>query len=291
MRPRHLLCAALCAFFLSLPAHARAAAPAGKLTWYGQSCFLLETAARHAHRHGSDPEGDRLRAAAGLEGGHRHDQPRALRPQQRRLRHGQATRPARPHRRQEGLDAHRREGEGRLDPQRRRLPRRPARGRARPRHRVHLRGGRRAHRAPRRSRATCSTTSSWPRSARSTCCWSPSAGRSPSTRLKATQVVEQLRPRIMVIPMHYKTDAVSIKELEPVAPFLDGKRNVRHETLEHDRAVADEGAPGRRDRPAQLPLTRGRRRAALPLAGHRIPADRPLADANRARSFRPRSSA
>ena len=34
----------------------------------------------------------------------------------------------------------------------------------------------------------------------------------------------------MVIPMHYKTDAVTIKELEPVALFLDGKRNVRHET-------------------------------------------------------------
>ena len=43
-------------------------------------------------------------------------------------------------------------------------------------------------------------------------------------------MVEQLRPRLMVIPMHYKTDAVTIKELEPLALFLDGKANVRHET-------------------------------------------------------------
>src|SRR5438876_11664283 len=45
MRP-HLVRAALLAVIVlvGLPAHARAAAPAGKLTWYGQSCFLLETA-------------------------------------------------------------------------------------------------------------------------------------------------------------------------------------------------------------------------------------------------------
>ena len=34
----------------------------------------------------------------------------------------------------------------------------------------------------------------------------------------------------MVIPMHYKTDASTIKELEPLALFLDGKTNVRRET-------------------------------------------------------------
>jgi L-ascorbate metabolism protein UlaG (beta-lactamase superfamily) len=44
MRP-HLLRAALLAALLALPAAARAAPPAGKLTWYGQACFLLETAA------------------------------------------------------------------------------------------------------------------------------------------------------------------------------------------------------------------------------------------------------
>ena len=48
--------------------------------------------------------------------------------------------------------------------------------------------------------------------------------------LKATRVIEQLRPRIMVIPMHYKTDASTIKELESAALFLDGKQNVRKET-------------------------------------------------------------
>src|SRR5436190_5639265 len=46
MRP-HLVRAALLAVIVlvGLPAHAHAAPPAGKLTWYGQSCFLLETAA------------------------------------------------------------------------------------------------------------------------------------------------------------------------------------------------------------------------------------------------------
>jgi L-ascorbate metabolism protein UlaG (beta-lactamase superfamily) len=47
---------------------------------------------------------------------------------------------------------------------------------------------------------------------------------------QATRVVEQMRPRLMVVPMHYKTDAVTIKELEPVANFLEGKQNVRRET-------------------------------------------------------------
>jgi L-ascorbate metabolism protein UlaG (beta-lactamase superfamily) len=45
----------------------------------------------------------------------------------------------------------------------------------------------------------------------------------------ATRVVEQLRPRLMVIPMHYKTDAVTIKQLEPVDQFLEGKVAVRRE--------------------------------------------------------------
>jgi L-ascorbate metabolism protein UlaG (beta-lactamase superfamily) len=47
--------------------------------------------------------------------------------------------------------------------------------------------------------------------------------------LKAQQVVEQLRPRLMVVPMHYKTPASTIKELEPLAPFIDRKTNVRRE--------------------------------------------------------------
>jgi L-ascorbate metabolism protein UlaG (beta-lactamase superfamily) len=47
---------------------------------------------------------------------------------------------------------------------------------------------------------------------------------------QATRVVDQLRPRLMVVPMHYKTDAVTIKELEPLDDFLEGKSNVRRET-------------------------------------------------------------
>ena len=58
----------------------------------------------------------------------------------------------------------------------------------------------------------------------------PVGGTFTIDALKATRVVEQLRPRLMVMPMHYKTDAVTIKELEPLAPFLDGKLNVRRET-------------------------------------------------------------
>jgi len=58
----------------------------------------------------------------------------------------------------------------------------------------------------------------------------PVGGTFTIDALKATRVVEQMRPRLMVVPMHYKTDAGTIKELEPLALFLDGKRNVRRET-------------------------------------------------------------
>jgi L-ascorbate metabolism protein UlaG (beta-lactamase superfamily) len=46
---------------------------------------------------------------------------------------------------------------------------------------------------------------------------------------QATRVVDQLRPRLVVIPMHYKTPPLTIKELEPVDEFLERKANVRHE--------------------------------------------------------------
>lgn len=39
----------------------------------------------------------------------------------------------------------------------------------------------------------------------------------------ATAVMEQLRPRL-TIPMHYKTEDVTIRELEPIDPFLEGKQ-------------------------------------------------------------------
>lgn len=46
---------------------------------------------------------------------------------------------------------------------------------------------------------------------------------------EATHVVDQIRPRLVVIPMHYKTDVVTIKELAPVDAFLAGRPNVRRE--------------------------------------------------------------
>ncbi len=46
---------------------------------------------------------------------------------------------------------------------------------------------------------------------------------------QATRVVDQLRPRLTVIPMHYKTDVLTIKQLEGVDDFLEGKPNVRKE--------------------------------------------------------------
>lgn len=46
---------------------------------------------------------------------------------------------------------------------------------------------------------------------------------------QATRVLDQLRPRLIVIPMHYKTDVLTIKELAGVDAFLAGKPNVRRE--------------------------------------------------------------
>lgn len=47
---------------------------------------------------------------------------------------------------------------------------------------------------------------------------------------QATRVVDQIRPRVLVIPMHYKTDVLTIKELATVDAFLAGKPNVRRTT-------------------------------------------------------------
>jgi L-ascorbate metabolism protein UlaG (beta-lactamase superfamily) len=46
---------------------------------------------------------------------------------------------------------------------------------------------------------------------------------------QATRVVDQLHPRLVVLPMHYKTPALTIKELAPVDEFLERKANVVHE--------------------------------------------------------------
>jgi L-ascorbate metabolism protein UlaG (beta-lactamase superfamily) len=44
---------------------------------------------------------------------------------------------------------------------------------------------------------------------------------------QATRVIDQLHPRLIVVPMHYKTDVLTIKELGGVDDFLAGKPNVR----------------------------------------------------------------
>jgi L-ascorbate metabolism protein UlaG (beta-lactamase superfamily) len=46
---------------------------------------------------------------------------------------------------------------------------------------------------------------------------------------QATRVVDQLHPRLIIIPMHYKTPPLTIKELQPVDEFLERKANVRYE--------------------------------------------------------------
>ena len=46
---------------------------------------------------------------------------------------------------------------------------------------------------------------------------------------EATHVVDQIRPRLMIIPMHYKTDAVTSKGLAPVDPFIAGRTSVRRQ--------------------------------------------------------------
>lgn len=56
----------------------------------------------------------------------------------------------------------------------------------------------------------------------------PVGGSSTVDAYQATRVVDQLHPRLMVVPMHYKTDASASKELAPLDAFLERKANVRH---------------------------------------------------------------
>jgi L-ascorbate metabolism protein UlaG (beta-lactamase superfamily) len=57
----------------------------------------------------------------------------------------------------------------------------------------------------------------------------PVGGGTTIDAAEATHVVDMLRPRLMVIPMHYKTDAVTSKDLAPVDAFVAGRTNVRFE--------------------------------------------------------------
>ncbi|HVR63275.1 MAG TPA: MBL fold metallo-hydrolase [Polyangia bacterium] len=47
---------------------------------------------------------------------------------------------------------------------------------------------------------------------------------------QASRVVDQLRPRLVVVPMHYKTEVSTIKQLATADEFLEGKSNVRRES-------------------------------------------------------------
>jgi L-ascorbate metabolism protein UlaG (beta-lactamase superfamily) len=60
----------------------------------------------------------------------------------------------------------------------------------------------------------------------------------------ASRVVDQLHPRLVVIPMHYKTDAVTIPELAGVDAFLAGKPNVHRETGNVISLTPLKGRPG-----------------------------------------------
>lgn len=57
----------------------------------------------------------------------------------------------------------------------------------------------------------------------------PVGGGSTVDAQLATYVVDQIRPRLMVIPMHFKTEALTSKDLAPVDAFLAGRPNVRRE--------------------------------------------------------------
>jgi len=54
----------------------------------------------------------------------------------------------------------------------------------------------------------------------------PVGGTTTLDAYHATRVVDQLHPRLMVIPMHYRTDVPATKDLDPVDPFLERKANV-----------------------------------------------------------------
>jgi L-ascorbate metabolism protein UlaG (beta-lactamase superfamily) len=229
MRPRNLLLAALCALFFGVSAHARAAAPAGKLTWYGQACFLLETAGGTRIVMDPFPKGIGYELPQGLKAdivtiSHEHadhnnvafvsGKPRVLR----------------------GLTADKK-GWTRIDEKVKDVSIRSVgvyhddqRGAARGLDTVFIfevGGVRIAHLG---DLGHVLNDEQLAAIGAVDVLLVPVGGTFTLDGLKATQVVEQLRPRIMVIPMHYKTDAVTIKELEPLALFLDGKRNVRHES-------------------------------------------------------------
>jgi len=230
----HLVPAALLAVLLGLSGHARAAPPAGKLTWYGQSCFLLETAAGTRIVMDPIPKGIGYDVPQGFKAdvvtiSHEHydhnnvafvtGKPRVIR----------------------GLTADKK-GWTRVDEKLKDVSIRTVgvyhdaeRGAQRGLDTVFIfevGGVRIAHLG---DLGHVLNDDQLAAIGAVDVLLVPVGGKFTIDALKATRVVEQLRPRIMVIPMHYKTDASTIKELEPLALFLDGKSNVRRETA---RAIA-----------------------------------------------------
>lgn len=57
----------------------------------------------------------------------------------------------------------------------------------------------------------------------------PVGGAGTVDAREATHVVDQIRPRLLVIPMHFRTDAVTLKDLAPIDAFIGGRTNVRRE--------------------------------------------------------------
>jgi L-ascorbate metabolism protein UlaG (beta-lactamase superfamily) len=227
MRP-HLLRAVVCAALMALPPHAHAAPPAGKLTWYGQSCFLLETASGTRIVMDPIPKGIGYELPQGLKAdvvtiSHEHydhnnvgfvtGKPRVIR----------------------GLTADRK-GWSRVDEKVKDVSIRTVgvyhdaeRGAKRGLDTVFIfevGGVRIAHLG---DLGHVLNDEQLAAIGAVDVLLIPVGGTFTIDALKAQHVVEQLRPRLMVVPMHYKTDASTIKELEPLAPFLDRKTNVRRE--------------------------------------------------------------
>jgi L-ascorbate metabolism protein UlaG (beta-lactamase superfamily) len=55
----------------------------------------------------------------------------------------------------------------------------------------------------------------------------PVGGHFTIDAAQATRVIDQLRPRLVIVPMHYRTAASTISQLATVDEFLAGKANVR----------------------------------------------------------------
>ncbi len=120
---------------------------------------------------------------------------------------------------------------------------------ARPRHRLHLRGRRPAHRPPGRPRPHADDDQLAAIGSVDVLLV-PVGGVTTLDAYQATRVIDQLHPRLMIVPMHYKTEALDL------VPRAQGQRPSRDE-------------PGRDLDLRQGPAGDGDRGAALPVTAHR----------------------